>query len=161
MTAILSLKTSTVAKLTGLSIRQLDSWQRNGFFVPSISAAHGSGSRMLYSFDDVVQLRLIAKLKSQGISLQKRRKALHHLRVLVTGHEDVSPIIFADKGKLWIICKNQSTSSMVIDAYSGQWVMKIIFDQFKDETLRETINLVNVSETFNKVASVRSLKLFG
>lgn len=43
-------RTSEVAKLTGLTLRQLDHWDRTGLFRPSLAQAEGRGSARFYSF---------------------------------------------------------------------------------------------------------------
>ena len=70
-----------VSKLTGLSPRQLAYWDRAGFFPPYYpSEDRGSASSRVYSFDDLVGLRLIALLRNHyGISLQKLRNLAKHL----------------------------------------------------------------------------------
>ena len=73
-------RTSEVAKLTGLTPRQLDHWDRTGLFRPSLAQAEGRGSARFYSFLDVVQLRVVKKLLDAGLSTKKLRKCLTFLR---------------------------------------------------------------------------------
>lgn len=70
----------TVCKIVGISYRQLDYWARTELLVPSVRAAKGSGTQRLYSFDDVVQLRVIKRLLDAGVSLQRVRFAVEELR---------------------------------------------------------------------------------
>ncbi len=67
-------------KIVGITYRQLDYWTRTGLIVPSIQAAVGSGSQRLYSFNDLLQLRIIKNLLDAGMSLQKVREALDYAR---------------------------------------------------------------------------------
>jgi len=69
-----------VCRVVGISYRQLDYWARTGLVTPSIRAAGGSGTQRLYSFQDLVQLKVIKKLIDVGISLQRIRKAVQYLR---------------------------------------------------------------------------------
>ncbi len=69
----------TVCKIVGVSYRQLDYWARTGLVEPSIRKAGGSGTQRLYSFDDVVRVRLVKRLLDTGVSLQKVRMALEEL----------------------------------------------------------------------------------
>ena len=93
-----SFSTAQAARLTGLSLRQLDHWDRKGFVKPSLEAARGYGSRRRYSFTDVVRLRVAARLRAAGVGLariQRCAEALERLggeagdlggvRLLVTG----------------------------------------------------------------------------
>jgi DNA-binding transcriptional MerR regulator len=70
----------TVCRTVGISYRQLDYWARTGLVTPSVRDADGSGSQRMYSFNDVVQLRVIKKLLDAGISLPKIRRAVDFLR---------------------------------------------------------------------------------
>jgi DNA-binding transcriptional MerR regulator len=69
-----------VAKLVGVSYRQLDYWARTGLVTPSVRDAGGSGTQRLYGFQDMVLLRSIKDLLETGVTLQKIRKAMEFLR---------------------------------------------------------------------------------
>jgi len=69
-----------VCKLVGITYRQLDYWARTDLLLPSLRAASGSGSQRLYSFTDVVQLKVIKRLLDAGMSLKKIREAVGNLR---------------------------------------------------------------------------------
>jgi DNA-binding transcriptional MerR regulator len=69
-----------VAKIVGISYRQLDYWARTGLVTPSIRDAGGSGTQREYSFTDVVLLKAIKNLLDTGVNLQRIRKAIHFLR---------------------------------------------------------------------------------
>ena len=51
-----------VCRIIGISYRQLDYWARTELVRPSIQDAQGSGTQRLYSFQDLVELRVIKKL---------------------------------------------------------------------------------------------------
>jgi DNA-binding transcriptional MerR regulator len=70
----------TVTKLVGISYRQLDYWARTGLVKPSVRAAEGSGMQGLYSFKDVVELRIIKRLLDANVTLRQIRTALSYLR---------------------------------------------------------------------------------
>jgi DNA-binding transcriptional MerR regulator len=67
-------------RISGITYRQLDYWTRTGLVTPSINDAHGSGTQRLYSFQDLATLRVIKSLLDTGVSLQRVRKAVEHLR---------------------------------------------------------------------------------
>jgi DNA-binding transcriptional MerR regulator len=69
-----------VTKAVGISYRQLDYWARTGLVTPSIREAGGSGTQRLYSFQDMLVLRIIKKLLDAGVGLQQIRKAVDYLR---------------------------------------------------------------------------------
>lgn len=78
----------TVCKITGVTYRQLDYWTRSGLITASITAAAGYGSKRLYSFRDLLEVKIITKLLDVGLSLQKVRTAVEQLRTL--GNEELS-----------------------------------------------------------------------
>jgi DNA-binding transcriptional MerR regulator len=82
----------TVCRIVGISYRQLDYWSRTNLVVPSLREAAGSGTQRLYSFEDLVRLRLIAELLEAGISLQRARKALAYV-------EEHDPSILVSDGR--------------------------------------------------------------
>jgi len=69
-----------VCKVVGISYRQLDYWARTGLVTPSVREAGGSGTQRVYSFQDLVVLKVIKKLADAGVSLQRVRKAIAYLR---------------------------------------------------------------------------------
>lgn len=72
--------------LAGLSKRQLQYWDERDFIRPGLAARQGRGRPRLYSFRDLVSLRVAASLLRGGISLQKIRKVVEHLRTLDYDH---------------------------------------------------------------------------
>ncbi|MHB1444092.1 MAG: MerR family transcriptional regulator [Acidimicrobiales bacterium] len=69
-----------VCSIVGISYRQLDYWARTDLLRPSISEAKGSGSQRRYSYQDLVELKVIKRLLDAGLSLQSARRALQCLR---------------------------------------------------------------------------------
>lgn len=68
-------------RVVGISYRQLDYWDKTGLIRPSVQKARGKGSRRLYSFEDLVELRVVAKLLGAGLLLPAVRKAARYLRL--------------------------------------------------------------------------------
>jgi DNA-binding transcriptional MerR regulator len=64
----------------GITYRQLDYWARTGLVQPSIRAAHGTGGQRLYSFRDVLVLKIVKRLLDAGVSLESIRTAVAALR---------------------------------------------------------------------------------
>ena len=69
-----------VCTIVGITYRQLDYWARTDLLHPSVSKARGSGSQRLYSYSDLVQLKVIKRLLDSGVSLQAARRAIDCLR---------------------------------------------------------------------------------
>jgi DNA-binding transcriptional MerR regulator len=79
-----------------ITYRQLDYWARTGLVVPEIRTAGGSGTQRLYSFRDLLILKVIKRLIDAGISLQQIRTAIEHLRA--RGVEDLSEVTLMSDG---------------------------------------------------------------
>jgi DNA-binding transcriptional MerR regulator len=70
----------TACAAAGITDRQLDYWARTGLVEPSVRPAYGSGTQRLYSFRDVVVLKIVKRLLDTGVSLQNIRTAVRQLR---------------------------------------------------------------------------------
>jgi DNA-binding transcriptional MerR regulator len=118
-----------VCRVVGISYRQLDYWARTELVLPSVRDAGGSGTQRLYSFQDLVQLRVIKKLIDAGVSLQRIRKAVTFLRE----HMDTDPtgITLMSDGSSVYACESQDE---VIDLLRrGQGVFAIALDTVWEE----------------------------
>lgn len=69
-----------VSRIVGVSLRQIQYWDERGFIRPSVKLAEGRGTKRLYSFSDLIQLRVVKDLTDHGLSLQKIRRCLHYLK---------------------------------------------------------------------------------
>ncbi|GAB3935564.1 hypothetical protein GCM10027614_10500 [Micromonospora vulcania] len=56
----------TACTAVGISYRQLDYWARTALVVPSVRDASGSGTQRLYSFRDLVVLKVVKRLLDAG-----------------------------------------------------------------------------------------------
>ena len=117
-----SFSTAETARLTGLTARQLDHWDRKGFVRPSAGKASGYGSARRYSFADVVRLRVAARLRASGVGLARIRRCADALakldpsadlgkaRLLVVGssvlwaRSDREVVDLLKEGQLVLVC---------------------------------------------------------
>jgi len=86
----------TACAAAGITYRQLDYWARTELVVPSIRSASGSGSQRLYSFKDILVLKVVKRLLDTGVSLQNIRAAVDALRA--RGVEDLARITLLSDG---------------------------------------------------------------
>jgi DNA-binding transcriptional MerR regulator len=129
-----------VCKIVGISYRQLDYWARTGLAVPSIQPAQGSGTQRLYSFEDLVELKLIKNLLDAGVSLQRVREAITYLREL--GH-DLAGVTLVSDGTTIYAC---TSPDQVFDLLRrGQGVFGIAIDPVLEE-LRGSVSQLHPSE---------------
>lgn len=75
-----SYSAAAAREITGVSQRCLDYWSERDIVRPSIQMGTGKGSERLYSFDDLLRLTVVKKLRDAGLSLQRVRKGLEKLR---------------------------------------------------------------------------------
>jgi len=104
----------TACSAAGITYRQLDYWARTGLVEPSVRAAHGSGSQRLYSFRDILVLKVVKRLLETGISLQQIRTAVQHLRERGTG--DLAQITLMSDGASVYEC---TSADEVVDLLQG------------------------------------------
>lgn len=104
----------STCQIAGITYRQLDYWARTGLVVPSIRTAAGSGSQRLYSFKDVLVLKIVKRLLDTGISLQNIRVAVDHLRE--RGVEDLARITLFSDGTTVYEC---TSAEEVVDLLQG------------------------------------------
>ena len=118
-----------VCKVVGISYRQLDYWARTDLVTPSVRDAGGSGTQRLYSFQDLVQLRVIKKLLDAGVSLQRIRRAVKFLSEHMSGQP--SGITLMSDGASVYACESEDE---VIDLVKrGQGVFAIALDKVWDD----------------------------
>ena len=111
----------TACSAAGITYRQLDYWARTGLVEPGVREASGSGTQRLYSFRDILVLKIVKKLLDAGISLQNIRTAIATLRD--RGVEDLVQITLMSDGTTVYECT--STDEVVDLLQGGQAVFAI------------------------------------
>jgi DNA-binding transcriptional MerR regulator len=111
----------TAFAVAGITYRQLDYWARTGLVVPSVRDASGSGTQRLYSFRDIVVLKVVKRLLDAGVSLQNIRKAIETLRQW--GEDDLATMTLISDGTTVYECR--STEEVVDLLQGGQGVFGI------------------------------------
>ena len=104
----------TACSVAGITYRQLDYWARTGLVTPGIRDASGSGTQRLYSFRDVLVLKIVKKLLETGVSLPNIRTAVEHLRS--RGTDDLASITLMSDGARIYEC---TSADEVIDLVQG------------------------------------------
>ncbi|WEV59961.1 MerR family transcriptional regulator [Bifidobacterium sp. ESL0728] len=136
---------TVASKVAGITYRQLDYWASKRIVVPSIATSHGSGSRRLYSFKDVLILAVSKKLLDIGVNLQNVTAAigflsrhhtsqLEHMTIICDGQDvkecedgdevlkliDEGTAVFGvSVGKLWNQVDSQLEQEKHIDITPG------------------------------------------
>jgi DNA-binding transcriptional MerR regulator len=104
----------TACAAAGITYRQLDYWARTGLVAPSVRTATGSGTQRLYSFRDILVLKVVKRLLDTGVSLQNIRKAVDHLRN--RGVRDLANVTLLSDGATVYEC---TSAEEVVDLLAG------------------------------------------
>ena len=101
-------------RVVGITYRQLDYWARTELVEPSIRSASGSGTARLYSFGDILVLKVVKRLLDTGVSLQQIRVAVQSLRQ--RGVDDLEQVTLMSDGATVYEC---TSNDEVIDLLQG------------------------------------------
>jgi len=117
-------KSSAARKATKLSQRRLDYWDELGIVSPSIRKAEGKGTVRLYSFEDLVKLRIVKNLRDMGLSLQRIRKALSKLSKGPAGADPLLDEVLLTDGKT--VFRRLQSGQLADVLAGGQLVFSIV-----------------------------------
>ena len=130
--------TRLVRRITKATGNQLKYWVRIGLVTPE-----KRGKTFFYSFKDIIKLRLLIKLKENGLSLQKIKKGIKKLSEMLPATDDplFKLVIYTDGIDMIVIEKGKYFSAMTRQHYF----------RFDTEQIgAEIINLYKLPETFPK-----------
>ena len=117
------------SRYTGCTAHQLRYWDRIGLVRPSVQPTGGRpGVRRLYSFRDLVSLKVIRSLLDNGMSLQRCRRAIEYLRKKAALEEHLSEVKLVTDGKsIFKVCRTQGE---ILDALrDGQLAFFVAIDE--------------------------------
>lgn len=116
-------------RLTGCTSRQLRYWDKIGLVQPSVQQTGGRpGVPRLYSFRDLVGLRVITSLLDGGMSLQRIRRALEYLRRKAGLEDHLSELKLITDGKS--VFKIARREGEILDALRhGQMAFFVAIDE--------------------------------
>ena len=113
---------SKTASIVGITYRQLDYWARTDLVRPSLHDAKGSGTQRLYSYRDLVELKVVKSLLDAGVSLQTARKAIDYLREDLGDDWATANLVLDGTNSVLV-----RTDDMLIDVVrKGQGVLNIV-----------------------------------
>jgi DNA-binding transcriptional MerR regulator len=110
------------ATIVGITYRQLDYWARTNLIRPSLTDAAGSGSRRLYSYRDLLELRVIKSLLDAGIKLESVRTAFEYLRTHL--ETDIASAHLVISGSDVILCDGEQLIDVM--RRGGQGVLNVL-----------------------------------
>jgi len=110
------------AEIAGISYRQLDYWARTDLIRPTLADAAGSGSRRMYSYRDLLELKVVKSLLDSGIKLEQVRQVFEFVRTQLGG--DVAAANIVINGRRSVLVR---TGDELIDALrQGQGVLAVL-----------------------------------
>jgi len=110
------------AEIVDITYRQLDYWARTDLVRPSMAEATGSGSRRLYSYRDLLELKVIKSLLDSGIRLEQVRKVFAYMRNQL-GEDVASANLVIDGSRSVLV----NTGEELIDLLqNGQGVLNVL-----------------------------------
>lgn len=117
------------SRFTGCTAHQLRYWDRIALVKPSVQQTGGRpGVRRLYSFRDLVALKVVRSLLDGGMSLQRVRRAYDYLRKKAQLEEHLSEVkLVTDGVSIFKVCR---TDGEVVDALKeGQMAFFLAIDE--------------------------------
>ena len=117
------------SRFTKCTPHQLRYWDRTGLVKPSVQSTGGRpGVRRLYSFRDLVALRVIRSLLEEGLSLQRVRAAIQYLRKKVALEQHLSEVkLVTDGQSIYTILESEG---QLVDALKeGQMAFFLALDE--------------------------------
>lgn len=121
------------AKLAGVSLRKLRYWVGKGLIVPgSYDAPYGG--RDLFAYTDIVQARVIGKLRDGDLPLQRVTKAITWLRGEMQSHADWHTKTMVTDGKdVFVLIGGGEADTVSAVVQPGQTVLKVSLGEVASE----------------------------
>jgi DNA-binding transcriptional MerR regulator len=109
------------AQIVGITYRQLDYWARTNLLRPSAADAQGSGSRRIYTYRDLLELKVIKDMLDAGIKLGSVRNIFDYLRVQLDA--DIASAHLVVSGGSVVLCNGDELLDVV---RNGQGVLNVL-----------------------------------
>ena len=122
MTVEQSFSGKRTAEIVGITYRQLDYWARTDLVRPSLIDANGSGSRRAYSYNDLLELKVIKTLLDAGLRLDSVREVFHFLQERLG--EDVASANLVINGSRSVLVR--SGPELIDLLQNGQGVLNVL-----------------------------------
>lgn len=119
---MVEISASNACNIVDITYRQLDYWVRTNLVSPSVNNGKGSGSQRLFSFQDVLKLKIIKSMLDAGLNLKKIRECINYCEDVLDKNLSSCSIVFDSTDSVFIQDDNQ-----LLDAIKrGQGVLNIL-----------------------------------
>lgn len=119
-----------VASIVGISYRQIQYWDKTNFIKPSYRR---KGKYRLYTFSDLIQLKVAKTLRDHNFSIQRLRKTIKSLRSLLpqVSHPMVDLTFLIEGDRILVF-----NGEVLMNAISGQNYIRFDVSKLRDEVDR-------------------------
>lgn len=137
-------------RFTGCTTHQLRYWDQIGLVQPSVQSTGGRpGVRRLYSFRDLVALKVVKALLDGGMSLQRVRRAYKYLREKARLEEHLAGVkLITDGHTIFRVARDDGE---ILDALrQGQMAFFLAIDEITQNLDRGVAEFLRDREEFVK-----------
>ncbi len=116
-----------VAQIVGISYRQIQYWDKTSFIKPSYRR---KGKYRLYTFGDLIQLKVAKTLRDHNFSIQRLRKTIKSLRSLLPQvSHPMTDLTFLIEGDRILVFNGE----VLMNSISGQNYIRFDVAKLRDE----------------------------
>lgn len=146
-----------VQRIVGVTQRQLGYWDDSALAHPHGRPAQGSGSRRLYTVLDMLQLKLIGRLRQAGLSLQKIRRALLSLSDLADEPAPIAELEVITDGRRILV---RRSNEQILDPLTKQYILCLPLADLLAEIEKQvpTSSQSRVNEGVEGIGSIGALR---
>jgi DNA-binding transcriptional MerR regulator len=130
--------------LTGVPYSTLNLWAKNGLIRPSVAAGVGSGSERVYSFSDLVALKVAFELRKSGVTTSSLKKVVEFLRRNEHMEKPLSEARLVVSGHDVAIVRQGELASVL--SKPGQGYLRFVVDL--PEMLGELVSVGDAAKAF-------------
>ena len=134
-----------VTRLTGVPYSTLNLWARKGLVRPSIDEGSGSGSERIYSFRDLIALKVAFTLRKAGVTTSSLGKLVQFLHEHERMEQPLSETRLVVTGRDVVAVKSERELMSVLSK-PGQSCLAFVLDL--PRTLGELVEIADHTNTF-------------
>jgi DNA-binding transcriptional MerR regulator len=132
-------------QLTGVPYSTLNLWARNGLVSPSIGTGTGTGSERIYSFSDLVALKVAFEIRKAGVTTASLKKVVQFLQENQSMEKPLAEARLVVSGRDVIVVRNEQQLISAL-ARPGQSCLSFVVDL--PRTLGELVEVTNAAKAF-------------
>jgi DNA-binding transcriptional MerR regulator len=133
-----------VIKLTGVPYSTLNLWAKNGLTQPSVAPGTGTGSERVYSFSDLVALKVAYELRKSGVTTSSLNKVVEFLRESEHMNKPLSEARLVVRGRDVAIVREGELVSVL--SKPGQGYLSFVVNL--PQMLGELVNVADARRAF-------------